>query len=118
MSIIRAENLHFTYEDGTPRTVTLTSNMPYNNTTFKDLPSRDEQNRNYIYSIKEESINGEDPLDAGYNQEYGISSAGVYIVRNKPATTLTVSKVTTEIADLITPFRSALHIKIHFRDPA
>ena len=80
------------YDDGTPRTATLNKTIPYNNTAFSDLPSRDEQNRNYIYSIKEESINGQDPLDARYNQEYGISSAGVYIVRNKPATTLTVSK--------------------------
>ena len=78
--------------DGTPRTVTLNSGMPYNNTAFKDLPSRDDQDRNYIYSIKEETINGQNPLDAGYIQEYGISSAGVYIVRNKPATALTVSK--------------------------
>ena len=80
------------YEDGTPRTVMLTSTVPYNNTTFSPLPSRDEENRNITYSIKEESIDGHVPLDTGYNQEYGTSSAGVYIVRNKPATTLTVSK--------------------------
>ena len=79
-------------EDGTPRRVTLNKGMPYNNTAFTELPSRDSQNRNIVYSIKEERINGEVPLDAGYNQEYGISSAGVYIVRNKPATALTVSK--------------------------
>ena len=79
-------------EDGTPRQVTLNKGMPYNNTAFTELPSRDSQDRNIVYSIKEEHINGEVPLDAGYNQEYGISSAGVYIVRNKPATTLTVSK--------------------------
>ena len=79
-------------EDGTPRQVTLTKSMPYNNTAFTELPSRDSQDRNIVYSIKEESISGEDPLDARYNQEYGISSAGVYIVRNKPATALTVSK--------------------------
>ena len=90
------------YDDGTPRTATLNSTMPYNNTAFKDLPSRDEQERNYVYFIKEKYVNGivptpegsegVVPLDAGYNQEYGISSAGVYIVRNKPATTLTVNK--------------------------
>ena len=80
------------YGDGTPRTVTLNSSIPYNNSTFTGLPSRDDQNRNYIYSIKEESINGMTPLQAGYVQEYGVSSSGVYIVRNKPATTLTVSK--------------------------
>ena len=89
-------------EDGTRLQVTLNSTMPYNNVAFTNLPSRDGENRNYIYSIKEEYINGivptpeeKDgvlPLDAGYNQEYGISSAGAYIVRNKPATTLTVSK--------------------------
>ena len=75
-----------------PRTVTLTSASPYNNIAFTGLPSRDDQNRNIVYSIKEESINGITPLEAGYVQEYGISSSGVYIVRNKPATTLTVSK--------------------------
>ena len=79
-------------DDGTPRTVTLNSTIPYNNTAFKDLPSRDAENHSIEYSIKEESINNQDPIDAGYIQEYGISSAGVYIVRNKPATTLTVSK--------------------------
>ncbi|GEM_PF-6424072 len=79
-------------EDGTPRQVPLNKGMPYNNTAFTELPSRDSQDRNIVYSIKEESISGKDPLDAGYNQEYGISSAGVYIVRNKPATALTVSK--------------------------
>ena len=79
-------------KDGTPRQVTLTSAMPYNNTAFSSLPSRDGQGRNIVYSIKEESINGIDPLDAGYVPEYGISSSGVYIVRNKPAATLTVSK--------------------------
>ena len=74
------------------RTVTLTGDIPYNNTAFAGLPSRDDQGRNITYSIKEESINDQAPLVAGYNQEYGVSSAGVYIVRNKPATTLTVSK--------------------------
>ena len=53
------------YDDGTPRTVTLNSTIPYNNTAFKDLPSRDEQNRNYIYSIKEESVNGKTRLKQG-----------------------------------------------------
>ncbi|MBR4456672.1 MAG: leucine-rich repeat protein [Solobacterium sp.] len=77
-------------DDSAPMTKTLTQAIPYN--TFTGLYSRDEQDRNYIYSIKEESINGIDPLDAGYVQEYGISSAGVYIVRNKPATSLTVRK--------------------------
>ncbi len=79
-------------DDGSLLTVTLTKASPYNNTAFKDLPSRDDQGRNYIYSIKEESIDEKDPLVARYVQEYGVSSGGVYIVRNKPATTLTVSK--------------------------
>ena len=78
-------------EDSNPLTVTLTAAMPYNNTAFANLPSRDEQG-NIAYSIKEESINGGKPLEAGYVQEYGVSSSGVYIVRNKPAATLTVSK--------------------------
>ena len=91
---VEGEPVPVYYEDApdTPRTVTLNSLAPYNNNTFTKLPSRDDVNRNYIYSIKEESINGQDPLEAGYVQEYGLSSAGVYIVRNKPATTLTVSK--------------------------
>lgn len=79
-------------DDDTPKTVTLNKGMPYNNDAFKNLPSRTEDNKNIKYSIKEESINGQNPLEAGYNQEYGISSAGVYIVRNKPATTLRVDK--------------------------
>ena len=74
-----------------PLTVTLTAAMPYNNTAFANLPSRDEQG-NIAYSIKEENINNQKPLEAGYVQEYGVSSSGVYIVRNKPAATLTVSK--------------------------
>lgn len=78
--------------DNTPKTVTLTKAMPYNSTAFTNLPSRDEEKRNITYSIKEEKIDNEDPLAAGYVQEYGVSSAGVYIVRNKPATTLTVNK--------------------------
>ena len=78
--------------EGVPRTVTLTKASPYNSRAFAGLPSRDEQNRNIVYSIREESINGQNPLDVGYVQEYGVSSAGVYVVRNKPATTLTVSK--------------------------
>ncbi len=86
-------------QDGTPRQVTLTSAMPYNNTAFSNLPSRDGQGRNIVYSIKEESINGIDPLVAGYVPEYGISSSGVYIVRNKPAATLTVSKEWYDWAD-------------------
>ena len=78
-------------ETDNPLTVKLTAAMPYNNTAFANLPSRDEQG-NIAYSIKEESINGGKPLEAGYVQEYGVSSSGVYIVRNKPAATLTVSK--------------------------
>ena len=77
---------------GNPRTVTLTRAIPYNNKAFSGLPSRDESGKNYVYSIKEESIDGSAPLDVRYVQEYGVSSAGVYIVRNKPATTLTVTK--------------------------
>jgi hypothetical protein len=79
-------------KENTPLTAILTSAMPYNNTAFSNLPSRDIQGRNIVYSIKEESINGKDPLEARYVPEYGISSSGVYIVRNKPAATLTVSK--------------------------
>ena len=94
-----------THSDGTPRTLVLNSGMPYNNRTFVNLPSRDEQNRNITYSIKEESISdGYDektPLDAGYVQEYGISSAGVYIVRNKPAVSLTVSKTWRDVDDQV-----------------
>ena len=81
----------------TPRRVVLTKTKPYDNTAFTDLDSRDEQDRNINYAIKEETITFKDqapqePLSAGYVQEYGVSSAGVYIVRNKPAATLTVSK--------------------------
>ncbi len=77
--------------ENNPLTVTLTKASPYNK-TFTGLPSRDSKNRTIKYSIKEESINGQNPLEAGYVQEYGTSSAGVYIVRNKPAATLTVNK--------------------------
>ena len=80
-------------KDGTPLTVTLTKDMPYNNTAFTNLYSRDTKSgKNISYSIREESIGGVAPLEAGYIQEYGISNGGVYIVRNKPATTLTVKK--------------------------
>ena len=86
-------------EENTPRTAILTSAMPYNNTAFSSLPSRDIQGRNIVYSIKEESISGMDPLEAGFVPEYGVSSSGVYIVRNKPAATLTVSKQWVDLSD-------------------
>ena len=82
-------------DDGTERTITLSKSKPYDNSVFAGLPSRetggDGVERNIVYSIKEVSINGEEPLAVGYVPEYGVSSAGVYIVRNKPNTTLTVS---------------------------
>ena len=91
-SVDGAEPTAVTDTSGNARTVVLSSTAPYNHTTFADLLSRDNENRNITYSIKEELINDVSPLAAGYVQEYGVSDAGVYIVRNKPATSLTVKK--------------------------
>ena len=76
-----------------PVTVTLTNAAPYNNRAFVDLPSRDDQGRSITYSIREEHIwSGTEDILSDYVKEYGISDSNVYIVRNKAATTLTVSK--------------------------
>ena len=82
-------------ELGNPRAVTLTAPAPYNNNAFTNLPAR-EGDDTITYSIREEHVyaagsDSEDILNS-YVQEYGVSDAGVYIVRNSPATTLTVSK--------------------------
>lgn len=81
-------------ENDQPRTVILNKDAPYNNTAFKDLPTRSTDNKNITYSIKEEHVYKTDGTDviASYVQEYGVSDAGVYIVRNREATSLTVYK--------------------------
>ncbi len=87
-----------TYEDETQKTVVLTRYAPYNNSAFTSLPTRDDQNRTIVYSVKEEGIfTGEDETPdtnilADYVQQYGVSGSGVYIIRNKQATSLTVVK--------------------------
>ena len=91
-SVDGAEPTAVTDTSGNARTVVLSSTAPYNHTAFADLLSRDDENRNITYSIKEELINDVSPIAARYVQEYGVSDAGVYIVRNKPATSLTVKK--------------------------
>ena len=93
-SIDGGDPIQVTDENGEPRTVTLNSTAPYNNTAFTNLPTRigDDLDIDVAYSVKEEKIDDKTPLEAGYVQEYGTSSAGVYVVRNKPAATLTVSK--------------------------
>ena len=80
--------------DGVARSVTLTKQAPYSNTAFKDLPSRDSSGNNITYSIKEEHVYNASAQDiiADYVQEYGVSDAGVYIVRNRPSTSLVVRK--------------------------
>ena len=82
------------HESGEAMTVVLSGTAPYNNHAFTNLPARDDQNRPIAYSIKEESIQNQSNVNIldSYVQEYGVSDSGVYIVRNKPATTLTVSK--------------------------
>ena len=81
------------HENGEAMTVVLSGTAPYNNHAFTNLPARDD-NQPIAYSIREERIDNtsnNDILDS-YVQEYGVSDSGVYIVRNKPATTLTVNK--------------------------
>ncbi|MBR0281635.1 MAG: hypothetical protein IJQ81_08590, partial [Oscillibacter sp.] len=81
-------------ENDEAMTVVLSGTAPYNNHAFTNLPARDDQNQPIVYSIREERIdnkNNNDILES-YVQEYGVSDSGVYIVRNKPATTLTVNK--------------------------
>ena len=74
--------------------VVLSRSAPYFNHAFVNLPARDGDGQTINYSIQEEhiyKIDGEDILSQ-YVQEYGQTDAGVFIVRNKPATTLTVTK--------------------------
>lgn len=81
-------------EHDQPLTVELNKTLPYNNTNFVHLPTRDSQNRTITYSIKEEHVydsNSEDIINR-YVQDYGISDSGVYIVKNSDAATLTVEK--------------------------
>lgn len=92
-SVDGAEPVSVTDGQGNPRTVTLTKSNPYNNTAFSNLPSRDENNKNITYSVKEEHVYQEsEDIIGQYVQEYGVSDAGVYIVRNREATSLTVNK--------------------------
>ena len=79
---------------GASRMVVLSRQAPYNNTSFTGLPARDEENRTITYSIKEEHVYtaADEDIRDSYVQEYGVSDAGVYIVRNRPAVTLTVNK--------------------------
>ncbi|MCR5097188.1 MAG: hypothetical protein K6A70_10720 [Erysipelotrichaceae bacterium] len=79
---------------GNARTIVLTEIAPYNNTAFKDLPTRDSDGKTITYSIKEIHVYnaGGDDLINNYVQEYGVSDAGVYVVRNRTATSLTVCK--------------------------
>lgn len=79
-------------KDGQPMTVSLTKGAPYDNKTFKDLPTR-EDGKNVVYSIKEEHVYKDSTDVIGdYVQEYGVSDSGIYIVRNSEGTTLTVNK--------------------------
>ena len=76
-----------------PLRITLSADRPFDNHTFTDLPAKDTENRKITYSIKEESVmDGGTERISEYVQEYGISDAGVYIVRNKVATSFTVKK--------------------------
>ena len=81
-------------QDGVPRTVSLSAQVPYNNVAFANLPARDGDDRDVTYSIREVHVydTSENDVLAQYVVEYGISDAGVYVVRNKPAASLTVSK--------------------------
>ena len=79
---------------GDPMKVFLTRTAAYNDSAFVNLPTRDANNNQITYSIKEEHVYKTDDTDiiADYVQEYGVSDAGVYIVRNMQATSLTVNK--------------------------
>ena len=92
-SVGGAEAVAVTDGQNQPLTVKLSRQAPYNESAFTDLPAR-EGISTITYSIKEEHVydtNGEDIL-SNYVQEYGVSDAGVYIVRNREAVTLTVYK--------------------------
>ena len=81
-------------DQGNDLTVSLSMAAPYDNNTFVNLPARDDNNETITYSILEENVidkQGEDILNH-YVQEYGVSDAGVYVVRNREASTLTVNK--------------------------
>lgn len=94
MSVNGADPVPVLDSENEPLTISLTSYAPYNNKAFTDLPTRDDQNNQITYSIKEEHvyIAGDTDIISDYTQEYGVSDAGVYIVRNKQATSLTVEK--------------------------
>ena len=68
----------------TPMTVTLDRNNTFDNTTFVDLPARDEFGNDITYSIRQEL--------PGYYTSYKVSGTGWYVVRNESAVSVTVTK--------------------------
>ena len=80
--------------EGQPLQITLSAEVPFDNHAFTELPARNSENQGITYSVREESIKDAENQEhlSEYVQEYGISDAGVYIVRNKIATSFTISK--------------------------
>ncbi len=83
-------------KDGKPLTVPLTKDKPYNNTAFTGLPTRDTDKKSITYYIQEEHVytteEQTEDIKENYVQERGKSDSGIYIMRNREATTLTVNK--------------------------
>ncbi len=93
-SVNKAEPTPVYDTEGDPMKVFLTRTATYNDSAFVNLPTRDANNNQITYSIKEEHVYKADDTDIipDYVQEYGVSDAGVYIVRNMQATSLTIDK--------------------------
>ena len=68
-----------------PMTVTLTSEKTFDNTTFDNLPARDENGNDITYSIVQRDL-------PGYYTSYKVSGTGWYVVRNESAVSVTVTK--------------------------
>ena len=71
--------------ENSPMTVTLSSGKNYDNTTFVDLPVRDDSDNDITYSVVQEAL-------PGYYTSCKVSGTGWHVVRNESAVSVTVTK--------------------------
>ena len=71
--------------DSAPMTVTLSSTKTFDNTTFVDLPVRDDSDNDITYSVVQEAL-------PGYYTSCKVSGTGWHVVRNESAVSVTVIK--------------------------
>ena len=83
-----------TDNEGHPLTVTLTKEDFYNNTAFTALPAVDDNGERYTYTVEEELIlgTGGENFTNQYARAATVSGTGWYVVNNRPAISVTVTK--------------------------